>query len=236
MLPELVDLPISAREIEHHSNLEVSELFVGSVLVGIYRPSIFRHVQKSLAFAGIELALMALIGIFCLPIGFVFQRQSASPQLFVGIVGTAMTGVVLLRHLYRFKAGQALQPLMVLLDEVDQFNQMVQALVMLERLENLRAGRAALANRAEIMAVLELTRENLMVGLATEKILRDNRDLLSRRQELLTHIEQNLATLGSMASSSPADEYRRVLQESLQIGLRVKQEMLKLNLTKTPSP
>jgi hypothetical protein len=229
MPSELVELQITAREIERHSGQEVSEIFVGSAFAGLYRPSVFRNRQKLLTFGLLELALTALFFIFCLPLGLAFMRGHTSPWLFMIATGTATGGIVSLRHLYRLKLGHRFGPLMVLLDEIDQFNDMIQAVAVLERLGTIQPGAPQLVDRSGVVEVLQLTRENLVAGLVTEKILRDNRGLMLRRQELIANIEQNLATLGKMARQSSADEYSNILNESLQIGLRVREEMVKLS-------
>jgi hypothetical protein len=229
MPSELVELQITAREIERHSGQEVSEIFVGSAFGGLYRPSIFRNRQKLLTFGLLEFALSAMFFIFCLPLGLAFMRGQTSPWLFLIVTGTATVGIVLLRHLYRLNLGQRFAPLMVLLDEIDQFNDMIQAVTVLDRLGTVQPSAPQLADRSGVVEVLQLTRENLLAGLVTEKILRDNRGLILRRQELIANIEQNLATLGRMARQNSADEYSNILNESLQIGLRVREEMVKLS-------
>ena len=62
----------------------------------------------------------------------------------------------------------------------------------------------------------------------TEKILRENRGLLARRQDLLAHIESNLSALSAIEVSDEASDYSRILNETLQIGMIVQQEMIQV--------
>lgn len=59
----------------------------------------------------------------------------------------------------------------------------------------------------------------------SERILRDNRQLLANNQELLVN---NLANLQTLEVSSQAGEYGQLLNQSLQIALDVQAELRKL--------
>lgn len=130
------------------------------------------------------------------------------------------------------RQGKHLRSLMRLLDEVDRYEDMLSAIAVLDRLETVNIERnlnSALQNRSEILEAIHLTRDNLIAGLTTEKILRENRGLLARQQDLLTSIETNLSLVRSLEVKHQADEYGQFLNEALQIGISVHQEVQRLN-------
>jgi hypothetical protein len=63
----------------------------------------------------------------------------------------------------------------------------------------------------------------------TEKILRENQGLLARRHDLFTNIENNLASLRTLEIKERANEYTELLNEALQIGMSVHQEVQKFS-------
>ncbi|MBD0304078.1 MAG: hypothetical protein ICV85_18510 [Tolypothrix sp. T3-bin4] len=63
----------------------------------------------------------------------------------------------------------------------------------------------------------------------TEKILRENQGLLARRYDLFTNIENNLASLKTLEVKERANEYTELLNEALQIGMSVHQEVQKFS-------
>ncbi len=109
---------------------------------------------------------------------------------------------------------------------------MLSAIAVLDRLETVNIAsnlNSALQNRSEILKAIHLTRDNLIAGLTTEKILRENRGLLARQQDLLSSIETNLSLVRSLEVKHQADEYGQFLNEALQIGISVHQEVQRLN-------
>lgn len=78
-----------------------------------------------------------------------------------------------------------------------------------------------------MLEALHKARESLIAGLMTEKILRQNRGLLSRRQALLENIEQNLMTLQSLELQNQAQDYGDILDQALDISLRVQDEVVR---------
>jgi hypothetical protein len=125
--------------------------------------------------------------------------------------------------------ARSFKTLMRLLDEIDRFNELIRAVDVIDRLDDVTPDSGHFENRLEILNALNVTRDSLISGLMTEKILRENRGLLSRRQDLLTHIETNLSTLSVMEVSDEASDYSRILNEALQIGTIVQREMIRVS-------
>lgn len=116
-----------------------------------------------------------------------------------------------------------LRSLMRLLDEVDHYHQVLQAVDLFEQLGG------AEQTQTTIVEALNKARESLIAGLMTEKILRQNRGLLSRRQALLDNIEQNLMTLQSIELQHQAQNYSDILNQAVDISIRVQDEVTQLS-------
>ena len=238
MRSDLADLKISDRELERLTGCDVGDIFIGGVFGGTYRISALQNPQKLVAFCLTEAVVFLLIIVFTLPLSLfltsgangVADAPSILRFLFVA-VGIAIA-LLLAWNLYMKWQGKHLRSLMRLLDEVDRYEEMLSAIAVLDRLETVNIERnlnSALQNRAEILEAIHLTRDNLIAGLTTEKILRENRGLLARQQDLLTSIETNLSLVRSLEVKHQADEYGQFLNEALQIGISVHQEVQRLN-------
>jgi predicted nucleic acid-binding protein len=215
MLPDLAELPISQKQLEQITGLDVSDTFVGRAC----RPSLFRQPQRLLSFLLSELLTLGLILIFCLPSGLVIARSlgllSSEPQSTVQFLITMLAislGVFGLYNAYLWQQTTHLRGLCRLLDEVDRYNEMIAAIRILDELETVNQT-AAFNDRA----------------LMTEKILRKHKRFLARKQELLTQLETNLVTLQTLQLTTEANDYGQLLNDALQIALAVKREVDRLN-------
>ena len=119
--------------------------------------------------------------------------------------------------------------LLHLLDEVDKYNEVVEAVNILDKLEAVGNLQVKSLNRDKILEALNVTRDSLVCGLMTEKILRGRRGLLSRNYDLFNNIENNLTTLRTLEVNNQANEYGQLLNNALQIGMSVRKEMQKLS-------
>ncbi|HTL87958.1 MAG TPA: hypothetical protein VL134_01065 [Leptolyngbya sp.] len=231
MNSDLADLRITDAEIERLTGFEVNELFVGGLLGGVYRPSLFRQPNRLFMFAMTELIAIAILFVFTLPIGiFLFGNAAAGisnlPEMLkflqitlgMTVVGTMAWNLYMQLSLKRFK------PLLHLLDEVDRYHEILEAVHLLDQLETVQRS-IQVSQRGEILEALRLTRDNLVSGLTTEKILRDHRGLFARRADLVATIETNLITLRSLEIGAQATEYAQFVNEALEIGINVQQEI-----------
>jgi hypothetical protein len=213
-------LVITPRELEKITGKEVSDGFVGGVLGGVCRPSSLRSLSGRLALMAIELIVAGLIFVFSLPIGLSLLRESNTGGSRVLIISTIVTiGVMIAWNIYMRIQLKSLKRLLLLLDEVDRFNQMIATLVIFEQL-----GQNSTHDRQSLHTALELTRENLSMALATEKLLRENHRLLDR-QANLGHLDSNLITLKNLEMQQQAQDYQQIVHEALRISLAVQEEM-----------
>lgn len=240
MNSDIAALKITAEEIERLIGLDVNEIFIGGAIGGVYRTGVFKHSSRLLTLIVTELIVAALVFVFAIPIGLGFTQANEgsfdlpSTLRFLQItVGTTLA-VMLGRHGYMQYARKRVALLMPLLDEVDRYNEMIGAVATLIELEGLQSSHSVALplrqDRTQILEALRMTRDSLVSGLLTEKILRERRGLLARRQDLLANIETNLAALQTLEINQRASEYRTVLNEALQIGMTVYQEVQKLSL------
>jgi hypothetical protein len=222
-------LQITPRELEKITGKDVSDGFVGGVWGGVYRPSSLRTLAGRLALGAIELVTAGLLFVLSLPIGLSLLRTSSAGGLRVLIISAviALVGLVVW-NLYMRLQLKPLKRLLALLDEVDRFNEMIATLKVLGQV----GSAAQTPAQPSLWTALELTRENLVAALVTERLLRENQRLLDRQAAFLSHLESNLVTLKTLEMNQQAQEYQQTLSEAfseaLLINLTVQREMAQL--------
>lgn len=231
MQPDLDDLRITPKTLEKLTGLEISETFMGRA----YRPSLFQNPKRLSSFLITELLTFGLILIFCLPIGLVIGRSfgvlsNNASSLFPFLLITVGASVCLfaLWNAYIWQNGKQLRTLAHLLDEVDKHNEIIEAVHILDELAAIQNSAIELIDRTDVIQALNATRESLVCALMTEKILRKHQRFIARRQDLFAQIETNLATLQTLQVNNEANEYGQLLNEALQIGMSVRQEVDRL--------
>lgn len=235
MKPELDELKITPRELEILTGVEVNEIFIGGVLGGVYRPSIFRSFKRLASFCITEILVFASAFIFTLPFGFLIVRNSVNAVTDLNTIfrflqlTLGMTLIVILGwNLYMRLKVKSLKTLANLLDDVDRYNEVIQAFKVFDQLEAIRSSPDPI-DRNQIIEALKVTRSSLTCGLMTEKILRENRSILARRYDLFATIENNMASLRAIEFNSRANEYTELLNRAFQIGMSVHQELQKFS-------
>ncbi len=213
------NLRLSPREIEQWSGLEVGDLWVGGVLLGIYRFAKLQHPLDWVGWVLFELATAALLFVFTLPIGLGIARMIPSNRVMLMGMGVSTLGGMVALYGYRWGKGRSLQTLLHLLEEIDRFHEVLGAIAVVDRLA-VAQGKAAPTAHHE---TLQLTRDCLITGLKTERILREQRNWMV--QDGSTHLEQSLALLKTLDLQMQADEYAEILQQSVAIAERVQQEL-----------
>ncbi|MGB3295226.1 MAG: hypothetical protein WBB01_19765 [Phormidesmis sp.] len=221
----LAGLRISPRELDKITGLDISEVTMGWA----YRQTAFVP-QRRLAWVSEQLLTIGVALVFCMPVTLLLARavvgdnvQAVGRWLPFGGVGAIALSAAWTT--YRWQEGKRLRVLSHLLDEIDRFNDMVAAVEILEELGATKTSRLNLENRQEVIEALHLTRESLICGLMTERVMRKHQQFMARRAEMFSSIERNLATLQLLQVSDDASEYGRLLNEAIQIGISVHQEL-----------
>lgn len=222
MTPALEDLRISTLEIERLSGLEISDHILDGFLLGTYRLPLHAP-GRLLVVITTEPLVLGLLLIFATPFALGLARGSASDLTVLVWIGAIATSLWIIRQVRMWLKAQHLRSLMRLLDEVDHYHQVLQAVDLFEQLGG------AEQTQTTIVEALNKARESLIAGLMTEKILRQNRGLLSRRQALLDNIEQNLMTLQSIELQHQAQNYSDILNQAVDISIRVQDEVTQLS-------
>lgn len=220
--PDLVGLEITKGELKR---------LIGSDPDDIFRPSILRSAQKRWSFFLNEI----LIGLALTPIivgviytFIIFPILGSSIPTAIALLIIVPILVALVRWFISKKNRSNL--LVNLLDEVDKYHAVINAIHINDQLEAAGTPGTSLSDRAKVIQGLQLTRDDLVRALKTERILRENKQLISTNPELFAN---NLRTLQAIQTSSDgASEYGRLLNDALQIAVEVQEEMRKLQQKK----
>jgi hypothetical protein len=227
------NLRLSPREIERWSGLEVGDRWVGGILLGIYRFSKLQHPLDWVGWMLFEVATAALLFVFTLPIGLGIVRVIPSDQVMLTSMGASTLGGMVVLYGYRGRKGRSFQTLLHLLDEIDRYHEVLEAIAVVNQLA-VAQGKAPPTEHHEAAVTLQLTRDCLITGLKTERILREQNNWMV--QDRATHLEQSLALLKTLELQTQADEYAGILQQSVAIAERVQQELYGTGEVGNPLP
>lgn len=218
-------LRIGSQELDKLTDLDISETTMGWA----YRQTAFAP-QRRFAWLSDQLLTLCVSLIFCLPVTVLLARATSGDDMqavwrWLPIGGIGAVTLTATWTGYRWREGKRLMTLSHLLDEIDRFNETVAAVEILEELGSTQNSRLNLENRQEVLEALHLTRESLVCGLMTERVMRKHQRFMARRAEMFSSIERNLATLQLFQVSDEASDYGRLLNEAIQIGTSVHREL-----------
>lgn len=216
----LYALEITPGEVCHLSGYEPSE---------VWRSSLLRDRRSWLIFWFQELILAIALTPIVTGVVYVFGMRpllgDASTVLWsvwVCLV-TIPLAIVLGRWLWR---SQSTPPTLVaLLDELDRYHGALKAAAIVEELAIARNQAINPAERAAVMSAFELTRDDLIRALATDRILRENREVLAID---LAQFGDSLTAIQALQTNVQGREYQEILQRTMTIGASVRVEMRKL--------
>jgi hypothetical protein len=225
----IITFTITPRELEQLTGQEIADRTIGGIIGGIYRPAAQKSLRGQFTCATIELLVAALVFVLSLPLGLPLLRQSNVGGIRVFWIAFGVTiGVMLGRQIYRQWQLKRLRRLLPLLDAVDQFNAVIQTLGIVASFGSGPHPAQSIADQQVIATALELTRENLVAALVTERLLRENQSLLDRQTVFLSHFASNLTILETLEVNQQAQEYQQVIHEALMINATVQHEMTQL--------
>ncbi|ESA33197.1 hypothetical protein N836_22660 [Leptolyngbya sp. Heron Island J] len=219
----LDSLRITNRDLDELTGLDISDLSMGWAT----RLSVFQRPRLRWAWLINQGLILTVALVLWLPASLVISRNLAQQTVgaFVGVGGAIAT--TLAYGSYGIYKGQQLKILSHLLDEVDRFNEMIKAVEILEELRQAdhTSKRLSLENPDAVKEALHLTRESLVCGLMSDKIMRKHQRFIARRHELFASIETNLSSLQALQATEMAGDYGQLLNEALQVGTSVHQEL-----------
>ena len=221
----LDNLRITHRDLDELTGLDISDLSMGWGT----RLAVFQQRRLRWAWLINQALVLAVALVLWLPVCLVLGRNLAANAIglliALGVGGAIATTAAY--GLYGIYKGQQLKVLSHLLDEVDRFNEMIKAVEILEELRQVdqTSRQLTLDNPEAVKEALHLTRESLVCGLMSDRIMRKHHRFIARRHELFTNIETNLSSLQTLQATDMAGEYAQLLNEALQVGTSVHQEL-----------
>ena len=221
----LDNIRINARELDKLTGLDISEVTMGWA----YRQTAFAP-HNRMAWLSEQLLSVGVALVFCVPVTLMMSRAISGDDMqavwrWLPVGGVSAVAMTTAWTTYRYQEGKRLIVLSHLLDDIDRFNEIVAAVEILEELGSTQNSYLNLENRQEVLEALHLTRESLICGLMTERVMRKHQRFMSQRQEMFSSIERNLATLQLLQVSDDASDYGRLLNEAIQIGTSVHREL-----------
>jgi hypothetical protein len=216
--PDLLGLEISKGELRRLIGVDADDVF---------RPSIFRNSEKRWSFLLNEL----LIGLALTPIivGVIYTFiifPTLGSSIPVAIILLIVVPILVAAGRWFWLKKSRSKLLINLLDEVDKYHAVIKAIAINDQLEETGHPGVSLSDREKVIQGLQLTREDLVRALKIERILRENKDLISTKTDLFSNNLRNLEAM--QVSSDRASEYGRLLNEALEIAVGVEEEMRKL--------
>ena len=112
-----------------------------------------------------------------------------------------------------------------ILDRVYSYIKLIKAIDINDQLEAAGNPTLNLSDRHQVIEAISSAREDLLRALKTERILRDNKEFIANNPHMFA---SNLTALPTLQVSEQASEYGRLLDETLQIAVGVRQEINKL--------
>ncbi|GCL43814.1 hypothetical protein H6F39_06510 [Anabaena sp. FACHB-1250] len=224
MRDDLEELDISHEELQKLTNLPVNnKLIIITDIIQELSRQLLKKVKgtenPTLVFAGLSICV------------FIYLLVKSSFWIPL-IVFTLWTGGSIQTILYllwkgksRFLKQHQTNSLRILLNDVERYNSVIKAIDINDQIEDAGNLGVSIQEREKVLAALELTRNDLIRALKTERILRENKSFIITNSDLFAN---NLAALASMQITEEATEHGKLLNEALQISLDVQQEMKKL--------
>ncbi len=232
----LESLRIDREEIDNLIDLDL----VSILAIDLYRALVFRDYRNifSLGLTIIAIFILSLVAIFF--VSSILPNKSANlvnnTSGFINLLFVAIAVTILLISIGIFclwKRSVKLRSLTVLLDKLDIYNRLIEKLIVIDNILSLQTSnftKKYTNNRDSIVEALNITKQSLLKALSIEKLIRQHQNLTSNRYELLTELEHNLVALMSFEPETQIDEYENILNEVLQLGLGVHQEIRKLRV------
>ncbi|MCG9890394.1 MAG: PT domain-containing protein [Thermosynechococcaceae cyanobacterium MS004] len=213
------------------------------------------HWLSWLLWEGITIALLFIltlpIGLVVSRLG-----GSESTRLMLSSMGLATLLGLLGWIGFRRQKARSLQTFLHLLDEIDRYHAVLDAVAVLDQLQAIQPTVQSTVQPTvqstiqptiiqptiqdappgyappgcappDYLETLQLTRDCLVAGLKTERVLRGHLGRRSQTELGLAQLDHHLVTLQALSLQGQADEYSALLTQALAIGQSVRQEFYK---------
>ncbi len=224
MRDDLQGLDISHDQLQDATNLPVdNKLIIITDIIQQFSIKLLKKAQKT------EIATVVFAGSAISVCTYLLVKLSSLLSLIIFILWTSGSIQILLYLLWKGKSKFLKQnmtnSLRILLNDVERYNSVIKAIDINDQIEDVGNLGVSIQEREKVLLALELTRNDLIRALKTERILRENKSFIITNSDLFTN---NLATLASMQITEEATEHGKLLNEALQISLDVQREMKNL--------
>lgn len=224
MRDDLQGLDISHDQLQDATNLPVhNKLIIITDVIQQFGIRLLEKAQKT------EIATVVFAGLAISVCTYLLVKLSSWLSLIIFVLWTGGSIQILLYLLWKGKSKFLKQnmtnSLRILLNDVERYNSVIKAIDINDQIEDVGNLGVSIQAREKVLLALELTRNDLIRALKTERILRENKSFIITNSDLFTN---NLAALASMQVTEEATEHGRLLNEALQISLDVQQEMKNL--------
>jgi hypothetical protein len=209
MQPDLQGLEIGTREFRHWTGLRFDAIFIAPVL-----PKFCIQLAK-------KLLLWPLIGLSCWILAQIFLTE----QILVIALHFFFAVELIVWEFWRLYRSYKYRSLAKLMAEVVAYNNMIYAIDLNDQIEEAGNPDVKLEERDKVLAALQLTREDLVRALRTERILRENAKFMQTNPQLFA---SNLTALTALQLTDRATEHGRLLNEALQIAIDVQHQVKNL--------
>jgi hypothetical protein len=221
---DLQGLDISHDQLQDATNLPVdNKLIIITDIIQQFSIKLLKKAQKT------EIATVVFAGSAISVCTYLLVKLSSLLSLIIFILWTSGSIQILLYLLWKGKSKFLKQnmtnSLRILLNDVERYNSVIKAIDINDQIEDVGNLGVSIQEREKVLLALELTRNDLIRALKTERILRENKSFIITNSDLFTN---NLATLASMQITEEATEHGKLLNEALQISLDVQREMKNL--------
>jgi len=225
---DLQGLDISHDQLKNATNLPVNnKLIIITDVIQQFGIRLLKKAQKTEIATVIATVVFAVLAISVCTYPLV--KRSSWLSLIIFVLWTGGSIQILLYLLWKgqskFLKQNMTNSLRILLNDVERYNSVIKAIDINDQIEDVGNLGVSIQSREKVLLALELTRNDLIRALKTERILRENKSFIITNSDLFTN---NLAALASMQVTEEATEHGRLLNEALQISLDVQQEMKNL--------
>lgn len=226
---ELNALRLTADDIESQTGFPTHRFWVGSLLGGVYRPSVWLQPQYWLRILGVEIMMLAFISMLSMPMGLMTLRDSAPQQnyRFLQVTAKATTLMFSSWHLYLWYRTCTLRTFMHVLDDIDQYNQLLETIIVLNDLTQANPA-TPVDDQTSMLSVLQTSRTSLVTALTLEMQIRRHRRLFHRNPTLWQDLDQALIALQALELQEQAQEYQQVIHQAIQISMSVQATLQQL--------
>ncbi|MFB2938086.1 hypothetical protein ACE1B6_22795 [Aerosakkonemataceae cyanobacterium BLCC-F154] len=206
MQPDLQGLEITKGELKHLSGIGVD-----AVIRPFKMRKVVQEVFTSLIILGL-LLLSCLLLILCFP----------NYRITLIIIHLFFALGLVFEDVKKIFITQKNKHFVSLIDDVERYNSVIKSIDINDQIEAAGNPGVKLNDRERVIEALQLTREDIVRALKTEKIIRENQEFINLNPDLFAN---NLKALTALQVDEQASEYGRILNEALQIGMSIQHEM-----------